>query len=324
MGEKWNILAKYFSKESVNDSEKEYIDGVSATEDSKLEYKAAAKTMEKVDLYYDLKKIDTKAAWNKVSRQMETKTMKFRNKLIRVAAVGIILIATAFAVWRFSLISGKSTVYSADSNFETTQYELPDGSVVSLNKGAKLRFKKHFDDQIRLVKLTGEAFFTVARNVERPFVVETRNASVKVLGTSFNVYQGENTTEVFVKTGKVQLIQGTLADNSKNRIDLIPGQTGIFNNKQNKIVKRQAENENSLAWITRDITFNFTDLATVIETVKRVYNLKVDVEQSVDLKQQITATFNQQNADYIMEVVAITLDLDLTKTGATSYRIETN
>lgn len=324
MNERWNIFAKYFSNEELNASESELVQSNIEDEELNDDFRQSKQVSQKVDLYFNLKKVDTEQAWTKVSDQMETKT-KIRSLKLRwisAAASAVILVAIAIGAIQLGNPFETKTFRTASDDLSNPHVTLPDGSIVSLNHGTKISYHKSFKGDSRMVKLSGEAFFDVAHNPNKPFIIQTKNASIKVLGTSFNVYEGDEKVEVFVKTGKVQLIEGALASNESERINLLPGERGIYDIKSHNLLKEILSETNSLAWITQDIEFNTSDLSEVIETLERVYNLKIEVADDVDMEKQITATFNQQDADYIMEVVAITLDLDLTKTKENEYRIK--
>lgn len=324
MNERWNIFAKYFSNEELNASESELVQSNIEDEELNDDFRQSKQVSQKVDLYFNLKKVDADQAWTKVSDQMETKT-KIRSLKLRwisAAASAVILVAIAIGAIQLGNPFETKTFRTASDDLSNPHVTLPDGSIVSLNHGTKISYHKSFKGDSRMVKLSGEAFFDVAHNPNKPFIIQTKNASIKVLGTSFNVYEGDEKVEVFVKTGKVQLIEGALASNESERINLLPGERGIYDIKSHNLLKEILSETNSLAWITQDIEFNTSDLSEVIETLERVYNLKIEVADDVDMEKQITATFNQQDADYIMEVVAITLDLDLTKTKENEYRIK--
>lgn len=324
MREQWNIIAKYFAKEELTNSEQEYLSEAKTDNELKNVLNGAAGDMKKVDLYFDLKKIDANSAWDKISGKIEVtkKVVPFRIQLMRIAAIFIFILATGFITWRM--------VNSNQNNFQTTQNDfsqpevvLPDGTKVILSHGSKLSYPNKFKGDKRVVELIGEAFFDVMPNAQKPFIIETEKASVRVLGTSFNVYANEAsaTVEVFVKTGKVELIEGKAENSTANKVLLLPGERGTYEKSSRNIFKEVAAVDNSMAWLTHEIKFNLTNLHDVLATLQRVYNLDVDVEAGIDLNKTITATFDKQDPDYIMEVVAITLDLDLSKTGTNSYRI---
>jgi transmembrane sensor len=204
---------------------------------------------------------------------------------------------------------------------------LPDGTKVTLNHSSKIVFPDEFSKNTREVTLSGEAFFEVTPNPEKPFIIKTNGASVKVLGTSFNVYAYNNvpTVEVIVKTGKVELREILSTDSSKSdKVLLLAGEKGVFNKDNGKISKENNLNSNNLSWITHEIKFNYTQLDDVINTLRRTYNLQIEVDSNVDKDLQLSATFTHQKPEYIMDIVALTLNLKLEKTGDNSFRIKNN
>lgn len=92
---------------------------------------------------------------------------------------------------------------------QAMQFQLEDGTVITLQPKSKLIFPDHFATDIREVKLEGEAFFQVARNTHRPFYVYHQNLVTHVLGTSFNVKSFRNNSfiEVAVRTGRVEVYE---------------------------------------------------------------------------------------------------------------------
>ena len=94
-------------------------------------------------------------------------------------------------------------------------FHLPDGSKIFLNRNSEFSYRSNFGKHRRDVKLTGEAFFEIAPDASKPFIIDAGKAKVKVVGTSFNVItnNSESAVEVFVKTGKVML-----SDNSGSQI----------------------------------------------------------------------------------------------------------
>ena len=103
--------------------------------------------------------------------------------------------------------------------------------MVTLNSNSKLEFPAKFASDKREVTITGEAFFEVKPNPEKPFVINAGGAQVKVLGTSFNVsaYPKTDAVEVIVKTGKVQVTQKTeQLEAETNEVILTPGEKGTF------------------------------------------------------------------------------------------------
>jgi transmembrane sensor len=248
--------------------------------------------------------------------------------MLKAAAIFFMLISTGLAILQFG---------SKKHNFHevaTTEYDLsmpeiilPDGTKVTLNHGSKIEFPDEFIGKTREVTLSGEAFFEVTHNPEKPFIIKTNSASIKVLGTSFNVYAYSYvpTVEVIVKTGKVELNDSLLSPKSENsKVLLLPGEKGIFNKSSGKISKENTFNNNNLSWITHEIKFSYSRLDDVINILKRTYNLQIEVGAGVDRNLQLSATFTKQKPEYIMDVIALTLNLKLEKTGNNCFLITNN
>src|SRR5437868_936586 len=134
-----------------------------------------------------------------------TRTQKrFRKKYFVFAAVLFAIICIGAFVWNKNKSSDSTSALAANPiNTISTKYgsrtkiELPDGSVVWLNSGSKLTYDKEFGNSLREVNLTGEGFFDVVHNAEKPFIIHTSFFDIKDLGTQFNVkcYAEDKTTE---------------------------------------------------------------------------------------------------------------------------------
>lgn len=112
-----------------------------------------------------------------------------------------------------------------------TDIILPDGTKVWLNAGSKITYDKTFGESIRNVSLTGEAYFDVVHNAEKPFVIHTTAMDIRVLGTEFNVksYPDEKTTEASLIRGSIEV---TLKDKQAEKVILKPNQKIVVSNDQ--------------------------------------------------------------------------------------------
>ena len=320
-----DIIAKYLSNEELDNEEKKLIDQLKADGVFHRIMDQSSEVFAKTDLYLHLKDFNTDKAWEKVEGQMnQNKKKTFQlSWAYRVAAVFLLLLATTFTFWYLN--NGKQSLKEvATSQFDYSNPEivLPDGSKVRLNHGSKLIYPGKFKGDYREVTLQGEAFFDVAKNPQKPFIIKANGAQVKVLGTSFNVYAYDqsSTIEVIVRTGKVELAEG-VNKKEEEKILLMPGEKGTYNKQSKKIVKEAAFDPNNLSWLTHEIEFRYTKLSDVIQTLQRAYNLQITVDEKIDMNQPISATFNEQQPEYIMEVITMTLNLNLKKESDHQYHI---
>lgn len=323
MSEIWNHIARYFDRGKTSETEGEndhvinnngqYIQNLSDT----------AESLKKIDLYFQLKSVNTSEAWEKISPQIKDRG-PYRiitiGKVLRVAAFALLLLSTGFLA-REVLMKKTRSIQTAQNDFSHPTFILPDGSKVILNHGSSISYPRKFNASTREVVLKGEAFFEVVPNAEARFEVKTKNAVVRVLGTSFNVmaYDSNETVQVYVKTGKVEVSDDQLADH--HQLTLLPGDLLTINTKTNIFDQSKLHNQNPLAWFTKDLSFEFSSLGEVIETLEHVYNLRIETAPGVNLSQKITASFNRQNPDYIVEVVTLALNLRFTITENGSYFI---
>jgi ferric-dicitrate binding protein FerR (iron transport regulator) len=145
-----------------------------------------------------------------------------------------------------ALASNDHVVRVANRNTEAATHVLSDGTVISLQPNGIIEYPEMFAGDIREIQLTGEAFFEVAKEKDRPFIINTGDITVRVLGTSFNVkaYSGAKEISVAVKTGKVSVYakRAEHADATrKKEIILTPNQEVVYNkageNFERKIVE---------------------------------------------------------------------------------------
>lgn len=322
--ERWNIIAKFINGETLDKSEHEYINKAQADGRLNKLIEESKSINNQAIQYYQLQQFNTQVAWDKLNQKtLESKPTRFiYRKLIGYAAIFILLLASTFGIWHIAEQSRYQIIKTSKEETQQLVHILPDGTMVQLHYGTSIKFPKKFDKQNRIVELSGEAFFEVVANAQKPFIVETNGASVKVLGTSFNVsaYENQSLVEVIVKTGRVELKQNN--KNEQRGLMLAAGEKGSFNKASNNIKKVAQFNNNELSWITREIEFNFSALNDVVSTLEHTYGIRIDVENDVDLNQVITATFNQQKPKYILGVVALTLNLEIQISDHNTYVIK--
>lgn len=160
------------------------------------------------------------------------------------------------------------------------QLTLGDGTVVWLNAGSSLKYPTTFSGRERNVELTGEAYFQVAKNKDRPFSVAVNGMKVEVLGTHFNImaYDNENAIETTLLEGSVKLTK------DRHSKMLIPNQQGILNNGASGFQVRSVNTESVIAWKNGFFKFDNENIETIMRKVARWYD--VDVVYKGNLKRQ--------------------------------------
>ncbi|NBA88210.1 DUF4974 domain-containing protein [Emticicia sp. CRIBPO] len=183
---------------------------------------------------------------------------------------------------------------------------LPDGSSVLLLKGGKLSFNKaNFNNTRREVYLSGEAFFEVSKNPEKPFFVYANELVTKVLGTSFTIraFNDSKNVEVVVKTGKVSVFtqrdpgkEDKMKDNKLEGLVLLPNQQIVLERSQMKLSKSGIERPELLTLPAQKLSFEFDDVpfAEVAATMERSYGVEIIFDKELLGKCRLTAYLSDE------------------------------
>lgn len=186
---------------------------------------------------------------------------------------------------------------------------LADGSVVTLNKSSTLQYPTGFSGKNRSVQLTGEAFFSVAKNPEKPFTVEVGNLIVTVLGTSFNIKESPQQTEVVVETGLVSVSDGTKS------LQLKAGERALLSGESSswKVVS----SSDKLHQYYRTKTFNCdnTPLWKLVEVLNSAYDVSIEISNPSIRNLPITTVFEERPINEVLFIIEQTLDVTVTRNG---------
>jgi hypothetical protein len=150
--------------------------------------------------------------------------------------------------------------------------ELSDGSKVWLNASSSLRFPTAFTGKERSVELTGEAYFEVAKNKEKPFHVNVNGLQVQVLGTHFNInaYEDECAIKTSLLEGRVEIKKGDISG------FLHPGQQGVIKKNSKKLKIRDADMNQVIAWKNGLFQFDGADIKDIMRQIGRWYDVEVE------------------------------------------------
>jgi transmembrane sensor len=217
---------------------------------------------------------------------------------------------------------------------ERKSFQLPDGSKVMLNAGSSLRIPAGFNRTGREIFLEGEAFFDVARDAARPFVIHTRLMDIKVLGTVFNIkaYPGDPLTETSLLTGSVEVL---VKDGRNQKFILHPHEKIVVPNNEKiasrpdparakthadhyKIEKlRFARRDSSLveiSWTESRLAFNDDSFEAIALQLERWYNVSIRFEDE-SLKQfRFTGVFDKKTIEQVLNALQLSRPF--------TYRIE--
>ncbi len=236
-------------------------------------------------------------AWERLQSNInfESKAEIIKMPVLKWAASIIVILGISF----FALKSAGTQTYI--SGTDILEIELPDGSAITLDQNSELSFNKFFWSIDRNVILNGHAYFDVETG--KTFEVMTRNGSVEVLGTEFNIVEDEEKFEVFCFEGKV-----SVKSIDQNEILLTEGMaTSLVNN--NLIDPFAFNKEKIAAWKNGLFYFEQESLSKVFEHLSRYYNVAISVEVPIENK-NFSGVFKKAKIQTSMEIVCSSMGLN--------------
>lgn len=182
------------------------------------------------------------------------------------------------------IIDSSLTIKNNDTTFNQTvkhntlripkggefQMTLSDGTKVWLNADSEIIFPSSFDTDCRRVAIKGEVYFEVAKKKNHPFIVETKECSIEVLGTSFNVkcYDNEESATTTLVSGSVKMTRDQWS------VVLAPNEQCIVSDNSMGVSK--VEVDEYISWINNKLTFRDKSLSYIMANIARWYNVEIE------------------------------------------------
>jgi ferric-dicitrate binding protein FerR (iron transport regulator) len=238
---------------------------------------------------------------------------------VRWAAIWILVFSLGavsyyiFNDWKQKQTENQYTLYVPYG--AKTRMELPDKSMVWLNAGSTLRYASDFGKKSRKLFLEGEGYFEVTKNPAMPFVVNTKEVSVKVLGTKFDVkaYAEDDQLNVTLLQGSVHMT--TIYEPSRT-LALVPNQRAVIDKTDHQVVIKDVKGELSSAWTQGQIVFDEESFGKIARRLEREYNVIIDVKRPQLNHIHFYGVFRQdQSIEEIFDIITANKDFHYTKQG---------
>lgn len=213
-------------------------------------------------------------------------------------AVAAVLIISISGWLGYTLLNQEKSLVNIHTTASTLKQELPDGSVVTLNKNSQL--SADFSGQTRAVDLKGEAFFKVEPDSEKPFVIKVNNIMVKVVGTSFNVKSRNGHTQVIVETGIVKVSR------ANQSIELRKGEKIEIDDQLPNLSKESVNSKLYNYYYSNEIVCNRTRLDELVPILNEKFNVKITITRPALQDLPINTTFRKETLDQILNIIADT------------------
>ncbi len=254
--------------------------------------------------------IDMESDWTKVSQGIgfdKIRTLKKRRLAFawKAAASIIVILGIGYLTQQYLFYSGNMISVLAEN--EPKQVVLDDGSRVTLNSSAELLYPQKFRGNTREVRLSGEAFFEVERNPDKPFMVSIEEkAMVEVLGTSFNIRSEERgeSISLLVVEGRV-----ALSDAKGDLPGLILEKNEQATFRRGILQREEAVNKNMLSWKTGILFFDQSFIGDVVNQLETHYKRDILLNEDIPGDLMFTSTIDNQNLESVLEELSLVLGL---------------
>ncbi|MFY0601703.1 MAG: FecR domain-containing protein [Cyclobacteriaceae bacterium] len=246
------------------------------------------------------------AIWTHISNEIrpKAKVVRMGSTWLKYAAAIALLVTIGVFYLQKNSVQEKVKITAYENSAEDQSFiELSDGSKIWLDKNSSLGYSNFENSKSRFVTLKGKAYFEIARDESKPFIIESGSSQVKVLGTAFNLDSHKPTEEisVMVTHGKVSFTSGG------QEVILTKGEIGKLDILKGKITETLNDDLNILAWKTGILTFEDMDISEVCQVLSKHYDMTVRLESGS--KARLTASFDNQPIEEVAAIIAETLDL---------------
>ncbi|WP_146194631.1 FecR family protein [Flavobacterium crocinum] len=285
---------------------KKYEEGT-CTPEEKIAVESFFDKMQKQSLDMELSDEKGDVILDKIFLELKVKPKKYTiRKALKIAAILVVGLSIAFTAAQF--IFKPEVITQITAKGEKKEIFLKDGSVIVLNSNSSITYPEEFETT-RNITLVGQAYFKVFRDVKRPFIVQTHDVKVRVLGTSFDInsYNHHN-TKVSVISGKVEVSSptGKKVQITKNQ------QADLIKNSDLQISTENSEDK--IAWISNTIMLKNTKLSETVKIIENWYNVDITIEDQDLNNLTISGKFKDEKLENVLESIAYLKQLKINYT----------
>jgi ferric-dicitrate binding protein FerR (iron transport regulator) len=257
--------------------------------------------------------LDVNKAWerfqNRVNGQNEPSEILKPNRFswMRIAASVMLVAGLGIAAYFLVNKNNEPIEMLSQTGQNVLVDTLSDGSVITLNKKSTITYPSKFKGNTRSIALKGEAFFNVAPDKKKPFIISVNDVQVTVVGTSFNIKSENGNTEVIVESGIVRVTQ------SGKTVELLAGEKIVMSSNDSIATKEAVNDKLYNYYRTKEFVCDDTPLWKLVQVVNEAYDAKIIIGRKELNDKRLTTTFNNESLEQVLEVIRLTFDITITK-----------
>ena len=233
----------------------------------------------------------------------------------RYAAVAVFLIACFATYYGVNSTDTASEWVALQTQYgEHAQHTLSDGTTVWLDAGSTLRYPDTFADDTRSVFLSGEAYFDVAYDLSKPFLVQAEYGHITVTGTAFNVRAWPNEQKTIVAVAEGQVVLAAKEDTS-SAVSINPGHTSSVAVNSSPSTPRPTDVLRHAAWMQRKVYFDSVPLRDILSQLERWYKVQCAPYNASIAQELLTVQLDGHSLDDALHLITTLTDLRYERVG---------
>jgi len=322
-----DIIGKYLANEITDNEVLLFNEWVNRCDENLKEFELHKKAWEETRIRYNTLGSDLvfRDVLNKIDDQHEAEFATIPKKthrkinvniaLISKIAASLLILVTLGYLLNISIqdstneVSNTVMVEKINPSGQKSKIFLPDGSEVWLNAESEISYPEKFSDSTREVSLVGEAFFSVIKNPDQPFIVKAGDVTTTVLGTSFNIYayDNESSTYIALQSGKVKVDIDN--DHGSKEMYLEPGEGINYDRSSYITIKEEFDEDLVLGWKDGIIKFEDANMDHVFHTLSRWYGVKFEIKNRKNQSWTYNGDFDNENLDNVLSQLKFVQDI---------------
>jgi ferric-dicitrate binding protein FerR (iron transport regulator) len=314
-----DLLERFFKKECSAQEAKKVILWLRDKENSnEVEAMMSSRwhgTSEETDLPTNLNEIYSNILEEIANDKIKTRKLPVRKMYMGIAASIIFLIVSLSTFYVYQLSNSNAGINAVEiakitNRGEKLTTKLPDGTLVTLNSESKLVFPQAFTGDTRIVSLEGEAYFNVAKDASKPFIVRSGPVETRAIGTAFNVLADPANDRIIVSLigGKVEV--NSNLETSPEKYMLLPGD-GIEYSSDGIYRQRMAFDDHVVtAWKDGVLVFNDDDVDALKRKIEKWYGVSVSFTNRPSKNWKFTSEYKNENLENVLEGLKYSKDIN--------------
>jgi transmembrane sensor len=309
-----DLLVKHLLGEASPEEEQSVIEWLKEDATHKEYYNQFKKIWENSKELAAVSTIDENKAWQNFKQRIagpkKEAAIVERNRFSwrKIAASVILLLGLTLGI---RLLNNKGVkpveLITAVSEQNVLIDTLSDGSVVTLNKESFIKYPSKFNGDKRAISLKGEAFFNVAPDKRKPFIITVNDVQVEVVGTSFNVKNENGNTEVVVETGIVRVTK------AGKTVQLAAGEKLLLSANDSVAVKEAVSDKLYNYYRSKEFVCDNTPLWKLVEVLNEAYDANISIGRKELNDLRLNTTFNNESLDKVLEIIHLTFDITVVR-----------